>query len=201
MLKKTLISAILIFATFISATEARLPHTAKLIPKAVVVLAPREVIYLTLTTNHDSITVLNGRDTVTCCVVSLDTIMARIVVAQAAHESGDFSSPLALLHNNYFGMMHPGRGKLTTSLGGKGYAEGRYGYAHYKSIEDSAIDLMLWLEFNKFARDIRSADKYCILLKQHHYYEAPVKVYSTNLKRYLKIYNGQPSHNRIQKSV
>ncbi len=77
------------------------------------------------------------------CVVS--ERLAMIIVAQARWETGDFKSKLFREHNNAFGMMSARR-RPTTSLGPLAWAEGRPGYASYPTVQDSALDLLLWLE-------------------------------------------------------
>jgi len=66
--------------------------------------------------------------------------MALIIVAQAMHETGVYSSNLARNYNNYFGMMQPLK-RETTSKGPT-----PKGFASYDSLEDSVADLMLWLK-------------------------------------------------------
>lgn len=142
-------------------------------------------IYRVLTQGKDSVWALDGSDSLLIDVPALDPAMARLIVAQARHETGDFVSPLFTNHNNVYGMQHPGRGKLTTSLGPLATAEGRPNkYASYSTVEASVLDLMLWLQYHNTPK-ITTADAYCKYLKQHRYFEAPLVVYQNSLKHYL----------------
>lgn len=60
-----------------------------------------------------------------------------LVVAQAKHETGNFTSDLVERANNAFGMKHPSR-RETTSTG-----PNANGYATYDTLEDSVRDYFL----------------------------------------------------------
>lgn len=120
----------------------------------------------------------------TCLHNGLDTLMARVIVAQAKHESGNFKSKLFKEHNNTFGFLHSKRRCSTTSVGPNGCAEGRRGYASYNNIEESTIDALIFL-YNKNELKFKSVEEYSHWLKSINYYEANEELYTTALKRHL----------------
>jgi len=120
----------------------------------------------------------------TCLDNGLDTLMAKIIVAQARHESGNFKSKLFKEHRNAFGLLHSRRRK-TTSRGPLGRAEGRNGYASYNTVQESTQDALFML-MNRGDIKFNSIDDYSIWLKSIHYYEADEKLYRNALKKHLK---------------
>ena len=111
--------------------------------------------------------------------------MQRIILAQAKNESACFKSLLSVRHNNIFGMMHPGRKTLTFSLGGHGYAEGRYGYAVYSSIDSAVAD---YIQYRK-RMSIPSSDDpttYILALKKKGYFTSDVKEYIRNVRFWMR---------------
>lgn len=103
-------------------------------------------------------------------------IMQRIILAQAKHESGKFTNPLTINHNNIFAMMDPGRWRKTTSLGPYGEAEGRRGFASFATIEQSTRDYILYKRRIKIA-DTKNEIDYIRDLKRHKYFQADVNLY------------------------
>lgn len=108
--------------------------------------------------------------------------MAWFIVAQAKHESGNFKSKLFREHNNAFGMRFP-RVRPTTAAHGGACAEGKTGYASYCSVEDSAEDVVRWLEFNSVDKNIGSIDKYVKVLRKKKYFTDKESKYLRSLKK------------------
>lgn len=124
--------------------------------------------------------------------------MTQIILAQARHESGNFTNPLTKSHCNVFGMRHP-RVRPTTSLGPLAKAEGRTGYASFNSIEDATRDYILYSRYIKAPTDT-TLEYYATFLHNKRYYECRFhstgkgkcsrKSYSTALTNWMKLKPG-----------
>lgn len=110
--------------------------------------------------------------------------MQRVILAQAKHESGDFTNSLTRKHNNLFGMLHP-RSRPTLSLDGSAWAEGRKGYARYESLEASVADYLLYKKFVN-AEDKPDAKAYIYQLKRLGYFTDNTGNYLGGVKRYMR---------------
>jgi uncharacterized FlgJ-related protein len=108
----------------------------------------------------------------------------KLLVAQAKLESGNYTNKLFLKHNNLYGMMHPKRRK-TTSFGSRARAEGRAGYAQYKTIEDSVKDMLLYMQYKEHPLRYKSAYSYVHTIKSKGFFTAPEAEYLAGLKRYM----------------
>jgi len=115
----------------------------------------------------------------------VDTIMAKILVAQAAHESGKFTNTLTVKHKNVFSIMHTSKRK-TLSLGNWGVAEGRKGYCVYSSIDSAAKDMLLYMEYRNIPKTFKSITAYSKFLRKKHYYTAPEKQYALSVYKHYK---------------
>jgi len=116
----------------------------------------------------------------------VDSIMSMILVAQAAHESGNFKNKLTREHKNVFSILHSNR-RETVSIGPNGYAEGRLGYCSYNSIDSSALDMLLYMKHRNIPTDFTDVTTYAKFLKTKRYYEAEEKLYTTALKRHYEL--------------
>ena len=115
---------------------------------------------------------------------NISPVMVDILIAQARHETGNFTSSLFVNHNNLWGMQHP-RTRHTTSTGPLATADGgRKGYAHYESIEDSARDMVLYLKARRIP-DYTTVAPYVKHLKRKGYFEDSLKKYTRSLERYV----------------
>lgn len=113
----------------------------------------------------------------------LSPVMINFLIAQARHESGDFTSKLFITSNNTFAMKHPTI-RQTTSLGPYGKAEGVTNFAHYDSVEDSAKDMVLYLRARNFP-SFKTVYGYVRYLKKKGYFEDGYKNYVRGVKRYV----------------
>lgn len=109
--------------------------------------------------------------------------MIEILIAQAKHETGNFKSRLFVYHNNCYGFQHPSK-RSTTSLGPYARAEGREGYASYASVEDSAMDMVLYLRARNIP-DYTSVTRYVKHLKRKGYFEDDVNRYIKSVRSYV----------------
>jgi uncharacterized FlgJ-related protein len=113
----------------------------------------------------------------------IDPITAQFVFSQAAHETGNFTSPLFFSNNNCFGMKPPTT--YVVAIGEK------FGYADYNSIEDSAKSMSMWLKSHGLASGLQTVDQYVNSLANQNYFEAPVSEYLAGVKHFYNMYYGQ----------
>lgn len=106
--------------------------------------------------------------------------LALYIIAQSLHESGNYTSPLAVKYNNLFGMKQPQR-RETLSKGPT-----PNGYASYDNYLDSVGDLLLWLkEFNS-PEAFDGPLQYVSFLKSKGYFEDTLTAYNAAV---VKHYN------------
>ena len=96
-----------------------------------------------------------------------------IVMAQAIHESGNYTSKLFLENNNMFGMKNPVT-RLTTSTGDQD------GYAYYETWTDCVYDRALYSA--TYLSNVKTEDEYYNFLSQ---YYAEDKQYVDKLKKII----------------
>lgn len=109
----------------------------------------------------------------------------QLIIAQAKHESGNFTNRLTRRHNNVFSMMHP-RVRKTTSLGALARAEGRNGYASYASIEDAVLDLLLYFDNFHYPDTYMTTWQYARLLKKKGFYEDKYERYARGIATFMR---------------
>ena len=97
-----------------------------------------------------------------------------IVLAQALHESGRFTSKVFIKNNNLFGLKEPSS-RPTTALGTKN------GHAYYESWEMSILDYALYQA--AFTRKIKKESNYLRYLNKNY---AADSIYDVKLKKYFK---------------
>jgi uncharacterized FlgJ-related protein len=114
--------------------------------------------------------------------------IAVMIVEQAKVESANFTSHVFQTDNNAFGMKMP-KVRKTTYIAGPSTivmtAEGSTPYAHYNSLEDSAKDLVSWLEFQgiDFSK-IKNDEDYTAFLNSKGYYGISQDSYLAAMRRY-----------------
>lgn len=139
-----------------------------------------------------------------CRVNKCSDALSRLIIAQAMHETANFTSGLARDDNNYFGMKVPKYRKTNYIFGpsvkhNPPSNEGRGKYASYLTIANSVCDLLNWLSYKGFNFDIKTADEYCKFLINHAYtnnlalYTSAIK---SNLER-IKNKNYEREYNKI----
>lgn len=106
----------------------------------------------------------------------------KIIIAQAKHETDNFTSIVFLRNNNAFGM-RPAKVRYTSTIGDVD----EDGYANYLSIEDSVEDLLLWWDYHGFIVVNFSCNlyNYVVRLKKMNYFEDDLDNYYNGLMRYL----------------
>ena len=108
---------------------------------------------------------------------------ALMITAQAAHETGNFTSSIFKINNNPFGMKLP-EVRQTTAIGE------RNGHAYYKSIEDAVRDYKLYYSFQKYPVTWPDTDTFVQALKDKYYFEAKTEDYKKAVKQFYIMYSG-----------
>lgn len=109
--------------------------------------------------------------------------MAAMIFAQAAHETGNFTSDIFKENNNLFGMKLA-RVRKTTAIG-----ENR-GHAVYKSIEDSIADYWLYNRALNYLSSYSSVAAFVREMALKKYFEAKETEYKTAVEKWHKYYFG-----------
>lgn len=106
---------------------------------------------------------------------------AKFITAQAAHETGNFTSKIFKQNNNLFGMKLPKKRK-TTATGEK------YGHATYESIQDSVKDYSLYYKNMGYMAIYPTIDTFIKALVKRNYFEALETEYKNGLKHFYDLY-------------
>lgn len=114
--------------------------------------------------------------------------LANLIVAQAEHESANFSSNVFKTTNNAFGYKCFSGSTLQISCG-TGAPEGG-NYARYGSVQDSTKEVLAWLRRKqgegKFQiADLTTPETYATALKKAGYFGDSISNYIAGLKTYL----------------
>lgn len=105
------------------------------------------------------------------------------IVAQAKHETGNYTSNLYKNHNSLFGMKVPskrpfdGRPGPTAPDGGV--------YASYDSLAQSARDYLNLLRYNRFPTNLSSVKGFVQALKDDRYFTDSLDNYYNGMMRFL----------------
>ena len=109
---------------------------------------------------------------------------ARMIVAQAVHETGNFTSELFARGNNAFGMKLPRR-RNTLAIDRGLKVEGDPA-ASFNSVEDSVDDLLLWLDFNSLPINYSTLEDYIAAIRRKGYFTDTYIRYLTGVRRRLE---------------
>ena len=102
------------------------------------------------------------------------------IAAQAAHETGGFTSRLALDQNNIFGMNIPSKRAFVGSKNSGNQ------YMTYSDWNQSVQDLLLWMKHTKFPLSVNSSKQYVDELVDRGYFTDNPRNYLGGMNRYLK---------------
>lgn len=109
--------------------------------------------------------------------------LAGLILAQAKHESANFTSGVYRDCNNAFGY---------SAYAGQGSCQGHSFYKAYSSLADSVKEITAWIKrrqaegkFPANLNEIQTPEQYAALLKQSNYYEDSVTNYSNGLKNWF----------------
>lgn len=109
-----------------------------------------------------------------------DEFTRKLFLAQAMHETNDFTSPVFIRNNNLFGM----KVAVKRTFDGLGDVDGD-NFQNYKDIKQSASDHRLYLESVGLNKDYKSPESYLFLLKKKGYYEDEQYNYARGVKSRL----------------
>lgn len=120
----------------------------------------------------------------------LPATLASLLVAQAKHESGNFSSNLFVKYNNAFGYNYVAGATWQTGQGTK--ADNGMPIAVYKNVGDSAREIVDWIyrriSDGKFPANlsvINTPEEYAALLKNADYFQDNIDNYTHGLKTFF----------------
>lgn len=120
----------------------------------------------------------------------LPPVLSSLLVAQSAHETGNFTSNFFKNYNNAFGYSYVPNGKYQSGAGT--VADNGKPIAAYASIEDSTKEIIDWIyrrvKEGKFPADlftITTPDQYAQLLKGANYFGDTLQNYAAGLKRFF----------------
>jgi len=118
--------------------------------------------------------------------------LARLMAAQSAHETNNFTSNNFIKNNNGFGYKFVKGAKLQLTTSGIHSTESD-NYAAYATFEDSIKEVCLWIlrrrKEARFPQDltaIQNPEQYAKLLKQCGYYGGKEQDYANGLNFFLK---------------
>lgn len=112
---------------------------------------------------------------------------ADFVIAQAKHESANFTSKVYREDNNPFGMKwFPRRNSLGTKGTPAPASEGKgMFYTRYDNDTLAFKDLLKWFRINRFPIGLTTVEEYAKALKAEGYYGDTVANYTKALKKWL----------------
>lgn len=109
--------------------------------------------------------------------------LSELILAQAKHESGNFTSPVYKDCRNAFGY---------SAYAGQNSCPGHSFYKLYPNLQESVKELTGWIKrrqaegkFPANLETITTPEQYAALLKQSNYYEDSVTNYSNGLKNWF----------------
>lgn len=104
--------------------------------------------------------------------------LTRYIVAQAKHETGNYTSLLYKKANSLFG--------IKTFKGATAYPskEGGY-YRVYPNLSESARDLIAWYDRNKMPTEVKDVNEFAGALKIRGYFTDKLDNYIGGLNRFL----------------
>jgi len=108
---------------------------------------------------------------------------ARFITAQAAHETGNFTSAIFRKNNNCFGMKLP---KIRKTLA----ISERHGHAVYETLADCVGDFWLYYKYVNLPDLWKDAETYITALKNKSYFEDKLDTYIQGVKKFYKLYFG-----------
>lgn len=111
----------------------------------------------------------------------IDSLSAKVLVAQASFESGGFKNPLTEKSKNCFAI-HYNKYRETLSYGSGGEAERHRMFAQYYSLDSAARDFVKFLDYRNISKKIKSIDNYAYTLKKKHYYGSDYKLYAYGIR-------------------
>lgn len=125
-------------------------------------------------------------------IAGFNPAIVPIILAQVAHETGGFKSRVALLNNNYSGIMYLNKPTIQKNAA-KGLpfpkSEGAYYYAKFATLQDWANDLKRILSRGAKPILATNTDDFVNRLKKNKYFTAPIEVYKKNISYWMQRLN------------
>lgn len=106
---------------------------------------------------------------------------AKMITAQAAHETGNFNSKIYLTNNNPFGMKLP-RERKTTAIGQNA------GHAVYLDLASAVQDYKYYWQAQQYLDVYPDTDTFVRTLKDKGYFEASLPAYQKSVAFFYKLY-------------
>lgn len=108
--------------------------------------------------------------------------MAKIVLSQFAHETGNFQSKIFKENHNVCGM------KFVGQKNAKGT---KNGHADYENIYNSITDFQIYYTINRYAKIYNTVGAYVKELKDKGYFQAKPEEYERGMKHFYILYFGK----------
>lgn len=150
-------------------------------------LLPLALLFALWTVSKYLIKMISKNDIVSYCLsvlykLNVTPATSRLIIAQAAHETGNFTSAVFQSNNNMFGMKYVGQAN----------AEGeKNGYANYKDLEQCLKDYVSYYTRSGYPKNYASVVAFVSDLKAHNYFEADTAEYINGVNYfYKKYFNG-----------
>ena len=128
----------------------------------------------------------------------LPDALASLLVAQANHETGRFSSNIFIQGNNAFGYTHVPGGRYQLPEPGR-IADNGQPAAKYANVEDSVREIVDWIyrrvkegKFPANLDSIQTPAQYAQLLKNAGYYGDTLSNYQRGLQQFFKVVKENP---------
>lgn len=119
-------------------------------------------------------------------------MLAVFIVAQARHETGNYTSRFFTQYKNAFGYSYVRGAKWQLPDPGP-VADNGQGIATYSMVQNSVHELTDWIKRRQVAgvfpanlNAITSPEQYASLLKQASYFGAPLELYAAALRRHVE---------------
>lgn len=113
--------------------------------------------------------------------------LEQYIIAQAKHETANFTSNVYRVDNNMFGMKLALRRPQNAKKGLASPEPEPYKYyARFESDSESMKDFIEWLRFNRFPTNVANVDEYAQKMKDKGFYGDSVENYSRALRRWMR---------------
>jgi hypothetical protein len=113
----------------------------------------------------------------------IDPYITELIVAQSKLESGNYKNTLTP-YNNVFARHYSKKDTFAISAGAP--AEGHSRFAKYPSVESATLSQLWYFRKKKYSFKWKSPYQFALELKQKHYYEADLMLYTKGLIRHMK---------------